>query len=143
MALSPKQINLIETSFEAVKPAAEKLVDTFYKNLFATAPQVREMFPADLKDQKQKLLASIALVVQNIRKPEVLRPALEQMGARHTDYGDQEAHYPVVRDVMIQTLSEIAGELWNDDLNDAWTTALNHIAGTMITGARGTQRLAA
>lgn len=65
------EIELLEKSFAAVAPRAGELVDAFYRNLFADFPEVRQLFKsADIKTQKQKLLAALKLVVANLRRPE-------------------------------------------------------------------------
>lgn len=133
--LSPEQVSLIESSFQAVAPAATTLIDRFYENLFAAAPGVRSLFPNDMTEQKRHLLAAVKLVAQNAGRLSSLQSALNDMGARHVGYGALTAHYPVVRDVMLQTLSEVAGPAWNDALDDAWRQALNIVSGYMIEGA--------
>lgn len=129
-------VELLEQSFQAVAPKGDELVDTFYRNLFQDYPEVESMFAnATMAEQKKKLLASLKLVVDNLRRPDVLGPALEQMGARHLDYGTQEAHYPAVGATLLKSLAEVAGDLWNDELNQAWADAYGEISKTMQAGA--------
>ena len=60
-------IERLEASFNLLAPRGEELVERFYANLFAKNPAVRPMFPSDMAEQKKKLLASIVLVIQNLR----------------------------------------------------------------------------
>lgn len=136
-------ITRIRSSFQAVAPQAQKLVDTFYDRLFATAPAVRPMFPKDMAKQKQHLLAAISLVVKNADKFDSLRQPLMEMGARHVGYGAKPEHYPVVRDVLLGTLKDIAGPAWNAQLTADWTGVINAVAGVMLEGAANAQRKAA
>ena len=107
--LTQNQIQLIEESFAAVAPQGAELVASFYDRLFNDFPAVKPMFanttPAE---QQKKLLSSLVLVVQNLRKPEVLGPALEQLGARHNEYGAVPTHYDAVGSTL---LDEVALEL--------------------------------
>jgi len=129
-------VELLEQSFQAVAPRGEDLVETFYRNLFNDYPQVKPMFESvPMADQKKKLLASLKLVVENLRKPEVLTEALQQLGARHVEYGTQEKHYPAVGQTLLKSLAEIAGDLWTPELNTAWAEAYGEISNIMITGA--------
>ncbi len=129
-------IELLEQSFQAVAPKGDELVETFYRNLFADYPQVKPLFEnAEMADQKKKLLASLKLVVDNLRRPDVLGPALEQMGARHVDYGAEEAHYPAVGATLLKSLAVVAGDLWNDEFHQAWEEAYGEISKIMIAGA--------
>ncbi len=130
------KVELLEQSFTAVAPKGDKLVDAFYRNLFADFPQVKPLFEqVEMTDQKKKLLASLKLVVDNLRRPEALVPALESLGSRHVDYGAQEAHYPAVGQTLLKSLSEIAGPIWTAELDNAWAEAYGEIAKIMIAGA--------
>ncbi|MBL8877521.1 MAG: hypothetical protein JNG88_00250 [Phycisphaerales bacterium] len=133
--MTEQSIQQIETSFNLLAPRGEELVQRFYGLLFARNPQVRGMFPEDLTHQKKKLLASIVLVVQNIRTPEKLMQPLREMGARHAGYGVQNAHYAIVRDTLLEVMGEMAGPAWNTNLAHTWTEALNTVATIMQEGA--------
>ena len=99
--MNQPMIERLEGSFESIAHRGPELVDRFYANLFARHPAVRAMFPPDMAGQKKKLLASLALVVKNLRTPETLMEPLRDMGARHVEYGTQPEHYPVVRDTLV------------------------------------------
>ena len=90
-------VTLLESSFAAIAPRGHQLTEVFYRNLFADYPAVISLFSGvDMGEQRKKLLASLKLAVENLRRPAVLVPALEAMGARHVDYGAREEHYPAV-----------------------------------------------
>jgi hemoglobin-like flavoprotein len=129
-------VELLEQSFAAVSPRGDELVDAFYRNLFADFPQVLPLFVnVELGQQKQKLLAGIKLVVENLRRPETLLPALEGLGSRHVEYGAKEEHYPAVGQTLLKSLSEVAGDAWSDEYEQAWAEAYGEISKTMIAGA--------
>lgn len=70
---------------------------------------VKSMFAhATLSEQKKKLLASLVLVIQNLRRIEILGPSLKQMSARHADYGTQPAHDGAVADTLLGVMAEMA-----------------------------------
>jgi hypothetical protein len=81
-------IELLESSFKLVAPKGEALVTRFYERLFKKYPAVKPLFKkTSIKEQKKKLLASLVLVIQNLRHPDKLTPVLQDMGARHVGYG--------------------------------------------------------
>jgi methyl-accepting chemotaxis protein len=130
-------VALLESSFELLKPQAETLVSRFYERLFEKYPAVKPMFArTTIPEQKKKLLASLVLVMQNLRRPETLTPALKQLGARHVAYGTQPAHYGAVAETLLGVMGELAGSAWTPDVKQAWTDALNTIAQIMLEGAR-------
>lgn len=138
--ITPEQVQLIKSSFQAVAPRADELVEVFYAKLFARAPQLRPLFPDDMTQQKQHLLGAVKLVVVNIDNIETLEQPLMDMGARHVNYGASPDHYGVVRDTMVDAIASIAGDLWNDDLADAWSDALDVVAQIMIRGGEQAQQ---
>ncbi|MFQ5502307.1 MAG: globin domain-containing protein [Phycisphaerae bacterium] len=129
-------IQRLEKSFQLLAPRGPELVDRFYAHMFSKNPVVREMFPDDMAAQKKKLLASLVLVIQNLRKAEMLRSALIDMGRRHVGYGTEPEHYPIVRDTLLCVMSEMAGEKWNEQLTEDWKNALNFVAAVMIEGQK-------
>ena len=109
-------IERLESSFKLLAPRGPELVDRFYAHLFSKHPALRPMFPSDMGEQKRKLLASLVLVIGNIRDAGKLEQPLQDMGARHVGYGTAPEHYPVVRDTLVSVMAEMAGEAWNDQL---------------------------
>lgn len=128
-------VELLESSFELLAPRGEELVERFYDKLFETAPAVREFFPDDLTEQRKALLGSLGIIVKSLRSPEKLTTYLQKLGASHVKYGAVAAHYDVVAGVLLETMAELAGDVWNDDLQSAWTAALGAVKEIMLSGA--------
>jgi len=127
-------IQRLQKSFNLLAPRGPELVDRFYAHLFAKHPGLRELFPDDMSGQKKKLLASLVLVIQNLRNAERLRPALLDLGRRHAGYKAEPGHYPAVRDTLVQVMGEMASEQWNNQLTADWNAALNLVADIMLEG---------
>ena len=128
-------IERLESSFNMLAPRGPELVDRFYAHLFSKHLALRPMFPSDMGEQKMKLLASLVLVIENIRDAGKLEQPFQDMGARHVGYGCAPEHYPVVRDTLVSVMAEMAGEAWNDQLTQDWNGALDFVASLMLEGA--------
>jgi methyl-accepting chemotaxis protein len=129
-------VELLEHSFKLVAPKGDALVARFYERLFEKYPSVKPMFAhVSMPEQKKKLLASLVLVTQNLRRPEKLSKALKDMGARHVSYGTQPAHYDAVAENLLAVLAEFAGPAWTPELRTAWADALGAIKIIMLEGA--------
>jgi hemoglobin-like flavoprotein len=129
------QIDMLETSFQEIAPQGEAFVAAFYERLFAQFPQTRAFFTAtDMKEQKKKLLGALGLVIQNLRKPDVLAPVLKGLGQRHAAYGVRSEHYPIVGAVLLDTFAAFLGERWTPARRDAWTHAYQAICALMLQG---------
>ena len=130
-------VALLETSFDALRPQATRLGERFYANLFSTYPETKPLFAnTDLAAQQQKLVASLALVIDNLRNPDALQKTLYALGSRHVDYGTVVAHYPLVGEVLLETLAELMGDQWTPAHRQAWADAYTAVSSLMIEGAR-------
>ncbi len=130
------QIELLETSFEAITPCGDAFVTAFYERLFTRFPQVRAFFAStDMKEQRKKLLGALTLVIQNLRKPEVLTSALKGLGQRHVAYGVRPEHYPIVGAILLETFADFLGERWTLEYHDAWAQAYEAVSMIMLEGA--------
>ncbi len=133
-------IELLESSFKLVAPKGEALVSRFYERLFEKYPAVKPLFKkTSIKEQKKKLLASLVLVIQNLRRPDKLTPVLQDMGARHVGYGAKPAHYDAVGENLLAVLGEFAGSAWTPQVKQAWTDAYGAIKTIMLAGAERAQ----
>ena len=126
---------LLKDSLALVAPVADQLIAQFYDRLFTAHPEVRPMFPAVMDAQREKLLKAIIALVTHYESPEELMPALTAMGKRHATYGVQLEHYAAVGQCLLATLADVAGDVWNAELEGAWTRAYTFAAGAMVQGA--------
>ena len=134
-------VELLEQSFKLVAPKGEALVSRFYERLFQKYPSVKPLFAhTSLAEQKKKLLASLVLVIQNLRRPDKLTEVLQALGARHVDYGAQPAHYDAVGENLLAVLGEFAGPAWTPEVKQAWTEAYGAITTIMLQGAASHRR---
>ncbi|MEM6254062.1 MAG: globin family protein [Cyanobacteria bacterium P01_D01_bin.156] len=130
------KVELLEKSFALVAPKADDLVSTFYDNLFTDYPDSRPLFEhTDMANQKKMLKGGLVMVIENLRKPEVLSKALKGLGARHVKYGALPAHYPLVGNSLLKTLEQYAGSAWTSDVKEAWVGAYGAITELMLEGA--------
>ena len=135
-------LQALETSFDAVAPRGEELVDDFYNRLFETAPAVRPLFSHDMTRQKAMLLSALVLVRKSLRDLDAIIPTLHNLGARHVAYGAKPEYYPLVGSVLIDSMAAVAGEAWTPEIEQAWSAAYAVVAGAMIEGAEQAEQLA-
>jgi hemoglobin-like flavoprotein len=130
------ELDALETSFDLVAGDGDRLMDVFYARLFAAAPAVRPLFAGtDLRRQKGMLLAALVLLRKSLRNLDAVVPALRGLGARHVAYGARPEHYPVVGEVLIASMAEVAGDAWRPEYERAWAAAFAVVAGVMLDGA--------
>jgi hemoglobin-like flavoprotein len=129
-------VEILEESFDLVAPQGDELVKRFYERLFETAPAVQPLFAkVDMEGQRQALLNMLLVLRESLHDLEDVVPDLQELGARHVEYGALAEHYPVVGGVLIATMTEIAGDAWKPEYTDAWQEAYGVIQEVMLSGA--------
>jgi methyl-accepting chemotaxis protein len=130
-------VEMLEESFDLVAPQGDELIRTFYDRLFEAAPSVRPLFAdVDMERQRQALLNMLLVLRESLRDLDDIVPDLEDLGARHVAYGAEPAHYPVVGEVLIGAMAEIAGDAWKPEYTAAWQEAYGVVQNVMLSGAR-------
>src|SRR4051812_25063496 len=99
--LTATDICLVRETFDLIVPISGVAADMFYERLFYMAPSLRRMFPADMRDQKRKLMVMLATAVQGLTDLDALLPELMLLGARHEGYGVKDSHYKAVGEALI------------------------------------------
>jgi hemoglobin-like flavoprotein len=135
--VTPDQIKLVQDSFSKVAPISEQAAVLFYGRLFEVAPAVRAMFPDDMTEQRKKLMATLAVVVNGLTKLEAVLPAASALAKRHVGYGAKPEHYPIVGGALLWTLEKGLGDAWTPETASAWTAAYGTLSGYMISEAYG------
>lgn len=126
------QIKLVQHSWLALRGIDPHLLgDVFYSRLFYKHPALRKMFPADMKEQQQKLIEMIGMMVARLEKPAELAEMITALGSRHVAYGTKPVHYRFVAEALMWTLEKAVGKEWNPELAEAWKTCYREITEAM------------
>jgi hemoglobin-like flavoprotein len=137
-------VTALETSFDLIAPRGDELVEVFYDRLFERAPGVRPLFAhVDMPRQRAMLLATLVLLRKSLRNLDAIAPKLRELGARHVAYGATAEAYPVVGEVLLASMAQIAGDAWTAEHEQAWAEAYGIVAAVMIEGAEAAGERAA
>jgi len=140
--MTPEQISSIRKSFQLMEGKEEVVTLLFYNRLFLKHPNMREMFPGDIKQQAQKLAEVLKLIYSSLENLDSLRPALRDLGSRHLrEHGVLEKHYLAFCQTLIDTLHETAGTHFDDAAKQAWSSLLAQVSSEMQNRAHETGRL--
>ncbi len=135
MSINSSEINLVQATFDEVRPNALATAEIFYKRLFTLDPSLRPLFKGDMVHQSRMLMAMLGAAVNGLTNLEALVPVVRQLGARHVNYGVQDAHYATVGSALLWTLGEGLGEKFTPAVRDAWTAAYSLLSSVMLLGA--------
>jgi hemoglobin-like flavoprotein len=130
--MNTQQIELVQASFEKVRPIADQAAETFYQRLFEIAPGYRSLFKHDMKKQGAMLMSTLGLAVGSLKNLEAILPAVRSLGQRHAGYGITAEHYQPVAEAFLWTLEYYLGEAFTPELKEAWVEVYTTLAGVMI-----------
>lgn len=133
--MTPRQIELVQSSYAAIAAQRDTAGLTFYARLFEVAPDVRPMFKSDMHVQGGKLVDMLGTVVDGLTDLEKLLPAISRMASRHHQYGARPEHYALVGSVLIWTLGQTLGPDFTRETRVAWTAAYAALSEAMIDAA--------
>src|SRR5215213_7098890 len=130
--MNTQQIELVQASFEKVRPIADQAAEAFYRRLFEIAPHYRSLFKHDMKKQGAMLMSTLGLAVGSLKNLEAILPAVRSLGQRHAGYGITAEHYQPVAEAFLWTLEHYFGDAFTPELKEAWVAAYTTLAGVMI-----------
>ncbi|MEM1212166.1 MAG: globin family protein [Planctomycetota bacterium] len=133
--MTPEQVEMVQSSWEKVVPIKDVASDLFYGKLFELDPSLRELFPEEMSQQKQKLMTMITTAVRGLTKLDEIVPAVQALGRRHNNYRVTAPMYDTVGAALLDTLEKGLGDAWNDELKEAWTLVYTTLATVMIAAA--------
>lgn len=129
-------VELLESSFAEIRKQETEFMTYFYTTLFADYPAVKPLFAnTHMEKQARQLFKSLVLVVDNLRRPDVLSNALKGLGTRHLQYGVLPEHYPMVGGTLLKALSTYLENTWTPATEQTWSEAYAVVTQLMLSGA--------
>ena len=77
--MTPQDVDLVQSTFEKVRPISLAAAGMFYDRLFEIAPEVRPLFKGDMAEQGRKLMATLAVVVGSLHSLPTILPAVSTL----------------------------------------------------------------
>jgi len=131
MAITPAQKKLVQDSFLKVEGVSEQAADIFYAKLFEYDPSLRGIFKNDMKNQGKMLMATLSIAVKSLDDIDALIPVLQNLAAKHVNYGVSVDDYTPVGNALIHALNTGLGDEFTSELRDAWKAVYITIANVM------------
>ena len=136
--MTPKQVALVQVSWEKIQPSADAVADLFYARLFGLDPSLQLMFKGDMQEQGRKLASMITFAVKGLTRLEAIVPGVQALGRRHAGYGVKDDHYDTVGEALLWTLGKGLGTAFTGEIRAAWEAAYGVLANTMREAAKET-----
>lgn len=135
MSLSLKDKNLIQSSFKKVVPISDTAADIFYGKLFEYDPSLKALFKGDMKKQGQMLMSTLKVAVDGLDNLPAVVKVLQELAARHVDYGVKVDDYTPVGNALLFALKKGLGDDFTPDTKKAWINVYSTIANVMRSSA--------
>jgi len=154
----------VEKSWESIQRLGTDVVgERIYRCFFEFVPDAMENFPAHVRakyadwtaeesEDESNLINSLALrrlfgkvlnalgcVVAGLQDSSKLVPLLTSLGGRHIAYGPggvNEAFWPALGKAINMTLSDLLGEGFTSEVENAWNVVFGFASSIMIAGMR-------
>ncbi|MBL8115781.1 MAG: hemin receptor [Acidobacteria bacterium] len=129
--MTPRQLELVQDSFAALRPLPKDLGIAFYQRLLAANPSMAGMFKGSIENQSAMFVSALALTVAGIAPDGSLPSSVRDLGARHAGYGVRPEHYGPFRDALLDTFAERLGDVFTPEVRQAWSAAFDELAEAM------------
>jgi NAD(P)H-flavin reductase/hemoglobin-like flavoprotein len=125
----------IRDTFAHVANAGDEGVAYFYAWLFLRRPELRELFPPAMDEQRDRLFRALGRIVESLSTPDEMARYLSQLGRDHRKYGITPDMYDAVGEALIATLRAFAQSAFTSEAEEAWTQTFAAAAALMIRAA--------
>mmetsp|Transcript_1720 Transcript_1720/g.3029 ORF Transcript_1720/g.3029 Transcript_1720/m.3029 type:complete len:170 (+) Transcript_1720:20-529(+) len=113
----------------------------FFMRIFEIAPPALQLFsfknevPLEespgMKKHAASVMRTVGAAVAGLSDLAALVPVLQALGTRHDAYGVQPAHFAIVGEALLWTLEQGLGELWTEDVKNAWAGTYGTVQSVM------------
>jgi NAD(P)H-flavin reductase/hemoglobin-like flavoprotein len=128
-------IAAIRETFRYVAEAGDKAVGFFYGQMFVRQPQLRQLFPSAMDEQRDRLFCALGRIVESLSAPEDMAAYLTQLGRDHRKYQVEPQMYEVVGASLLATLRAFARDAFTTEAEAAWTQVYQAGSSLMIKAA--------
>ena len=113
----------IRETFAFVANAGDKAVAHFFAWLFVRHPELRDLFPAAMTEQRERLFQALVRIVDSLTTPDELATYLAQLGRDHRKYAVEPWMYAPVGEALLTTVRAFSGSAFTRPPEEAWTQA--------------------
>lgn len=132
MPLTERQLELVRSSFSALRDDLQPKSIEFYDALFRHAPQLKGLFREDLAGQGMRFMATLTVIVDNLHRPGAMDDRYADLGGAHRAMGVKVADFEPMGRALIDTLRGALGDDFTPEAQEAWETAYAEFSREII-----------
>ena len=134
--MTPEQIALVQASSTRLAPHLASTSVAFYERFFAADPQARALFPQDMAAQQRKFIEGLRAIVAAVSDFPAFAVRTAELGELHQLHRVKAEHYATAGVVLLGLLAEVDEAHWTPELAQAWATAYDLVAESMMLAGR-------
>jgi hemoglobin-like flavoprotein len=129
--MTPQQIKLIKTSFDAMWPMRGDIAKLCYDRFFELAPDAKALFRSDMEHQRAKLMDMIAALVGSLDQHAMFQSIITHSGRQHARFGVQSAQYDALGEALMWSLERKLGAALTPELQASWRALYTTVQAEM------------
>lgn len=130
--VTPHQVELVQQSWEKVRPIADQAAELFYGRLFYLDPSLKPLFKGDMTEQGRKLMQTLGVAVASLTRLDAILETVRGLGRKHVDYGVPDESYATVGQALLWTLEQGLGDAFTEETRQAWTNTYVTLSNVML-----------
>src|SRR5262245_41201456 len=129
--MTPHQILLVKTSFQAALTQRERIAGFFFAELFAREPAMWQLLRGKTGMRWPALVDGLAAIVGSIHRIHSIEPVLQWLSWQGAVRGVGEGQYEAVGQALVAALEAGLGEAFGSEHRRAWMVAVGKVADIM------------
>lgn len=129
--MTPKQQEIVRTTFAQLETHEERVADLLYQELFRLEPKARDLFRGNLQEQQKKLMRMLRVAVENINDQAQLQPMLYNLGMIHQSYGIEPHHFVSFGTALLYAIRNVLKDNYTKEVEESWQAAYHYFVLTM------------
>lgn len=129
--MTPKQQEIVRTTFALIEQHEERIADLLYQELFRLEPKAKDLFRGDMAEQQRKLMRMLRVAVENIGNQAELQPMLYNLGMIHQSYGIEPHHFVSFGSSLLHAIKTVLKEKFTHEVEESWNAAYHYFTLTM------------
>ena len=130
-AMTPTQVEIVRDSFRLISRQPHEASRIFYDELFSLAPELRDIFPEDMTQQRKKFMQMLGAIVKSLDHIARISEHILDLGRRHMSYDVEDEHYASFGEAFLSMLDRLLGHELTPEMRDAWSAAYDMFARVM------------
>jgi hemoglobin-like flavoprotein len=118
--MTPEQVKLIKTSFDAMWPLSGDIAELCYSRFFELAPEAKSLFKNDMALQRAKLMDMIAALVGSLDQHGLFQSIITNSGRHHARFGVRSSQYDALGEALMWSLERKLGTSLTPELSASW-----------------------